>query len=375
MIKDLNPKVKILMGPGPSDVNTRVLKAMATPTIGHLDPEFLGIMNETMDMLRRLFKTNNQITVAMSGTGSSGMETCFVNLVEPGDKVVVCVNGLFGERMADVASRCGAEVIELKEEWGKVVTPEKLKETLEMNDNVKIVALVHAETSTGAHQPMEEITKIVKDYGALLLLDTVTSLGGTEVKIDDWKVDAVYSGTQKCLSCPPGLSPVSFSDAAVEKLMARKSKVASWYLDLSMIKNYWGQERVYHHTAPINMLYGLRESLRLIEEEGLDNRIQRHKELSELLVSGLEDMGLKMVVDKEYRLPMLNSVWIPEGIQDAKVRGKLLNEYGVEIGGGLGIFKGKVWRIGLMGESCSKRNVTLLLSALNNILQEEGYTK
>jgi alanine-glyoxylate transaminase/serine-glyoxylate transaminase/serine-pyruvate transaminase len=375
MIKDLNPKVKILMGPGPSDVSTRVLKAMATPTIGHLDPEFLGIMNETMDMLRRLFKTKNQITVAMSGTGSSGMETCFVNLVEPGDKVVVCVNGLFGERMVDVASRCGAEVIELKEEWGKVISPEKLKETLEKNDNVKIVALVHAETSTGAHQPMDEITKIVKDYGALLLLDTVTSLGGTEVKIDDWKVDAVYSGTQKCLSCPPGLSPVSFSDAAVEKLMARKSKVASWYLDLSMIKNYWGQERVYHHTAPINMLYGLRESLRLIEEEGLDNRIQRHKELSELLVSGLEDMGLKMVVDKEYRLPMLNSVWIPEGIQDAKVRGKLLNEYGVEIGGGLGIFKGKVWRIGLMGESCSKRNVTLLLSALNNILKEEGYTR
>lgn len=371
--KDLNPGKRILMGPGPSDVHPRVLKAMSTPLVGHLDPDFLTIMNETMELLRYVFQTANELTLAMSGTGSAGMETCLVNLLEPGDKAVICINGLFGQRMFDIAERCGAEVTAVESEWGTIIEPAMIKEVLDKSGKVKLVAMVHAETSTGVHQPIEEISAIVKEAGALFVLDTVTSLGGVPVKIDEWNVDAVYSGTQKCLSCPPGLSPVSFSDEALEVLAGRKTKVQSWYLDLSMIKNYWGEERFYHHTAPISMVYALRESLRIIKEEGLENRFKRHQLNSRALVAGLKAMGMEMVAQEGYRLPQLNAVYIPEGIHDMVVRKALLDKYGIEIGGGLGKFKGKAWRIGIMGYSCTRENVMLLLTALEDILTSLGY--
>ena len=371
--KELNPKKRILLGPGPSDVSPKVLRAMSTPLIGHLDPEFLKIMDETREMLRKIFQTNNEFTAAMPGTGSAGMETCLVNLLERGDKALICVSGLFGERMVDIAERCEAEVHVLECEWGEIIEPEKVKDALEKIGKVKLVAIVHAETSTGVHQPIEEISEIVKNSGALFVLDTVTSLGGVPVKIDEWKVDAVYSGTQKCLSCPPGLSPVSFSEEAFSEINKRKTKCRSWYLDVQMLRNYWGKQRFYHHTAPISMNYALRESLRLVLEEGLENRFQRHKLNSYALVAGLETMGLKMIAKKEFRLPELNSVYIPEGIDDSKVRTALLEKYGIEIGGGLGKFKGKAWRIGLMGYSSRRENVMLFLSALEEILSSNGY--
>ena len=367
--EELNPVGRYLMGPGPSDVHPRVLKAMATPLIGHLDPQFIEIMDGVKEMLRQLFKTENELTFPISATGSAGMETCFVNLLEPGDEALVCVNGVFGSRMCDNVERCGGKLIRVDAAWGEPIRPEKVKEALE-RCSPKLIAIVHAETSTGVLQPLEEIGKMVHDAGALFLVDTVTSLGGTDVRVDEWGIDAVYSGTQKCISAPPGLSPVSFSDRAVEVIEQRKTKVQSWYLDLNMVRKYWsGAKRVYHHTAPVSMVYSLYEALRIIFEEGLEARFERHRRNHELLRSGLEEMGFEFVVSPEYRLAMLNAVKIPEGIDDAAVRRRLLNEYNIEIGAGLGDFAGKVWRIGLMGCSSTENHVKMLLAALRQIMK------
>jgi len=365
---ELNPTPRILMGPGPSDVHPRVLRAMATPLIGHLDPQFLGIMDEVKSMLREVFRTQNDLTFAVSATGSAGMETCFVNLLEPGDEALVCVNGVFGNRMSDIVERCGAKLHRVDAEWGEPIDPAQVKKALE-KCRPKVVAIVHAETSTGVLQPVEEIGQMAHEAGALFLLDTVTSLGGADVRVDDWGVDAVYSGTQKCLSAPPGLSPVSFSPAAVEAIQSRKSKVQSWYLDMTMVKNYWGGDRAYHHTAPITSVYALREALRLILEEGLEARFERHRRNHELLRDGLEELGFEFAVAPQYRLPMLNAVRLPDGVEDAPTRKRLLQEYNIEVGGGLGKFAGKLWRVGLMGHSCDENHVNCLLSALRRILR------
>ena len=367
--KDLR---RVLMGPGPSDVDPRILAAMARPTIGHLDPDFVQLLNEIRADLQYVFQTKNQLTLAMSGTGMAGMETCIANLIEPGDPMLVCINGAFGGRMADIAGRYGAEVDQLETEWGKVFDPDQIRKAL-IKKPAKIVGIVHAETSTGAHQPIEEISKIVHEHGALLIVDTVTSLAGTKVAVDEWRIDACYSGTQKCLSCPPGLAPVTFSEAAVRKLENRKTKVQSWYLDLSMIRQYWDSERLYHHTAPINMNYALHEALRLVREEGLEKRWQRHLRHHRMLRAGLEAIGIRYVAQEGHQLPMLNAVGVPDGVDDALVRKQLLGEFQIEIGGGLGIFKGKVWRIGLMGAASTERNVMLFLGALEKCLKDHGY--
>jgi alanine-glyoxylate transaminase / serine-glyoxylate transaminase / serine-pyruvate transaminase len=359
---------RILMGPGPSEVPPRVLAALARPTIGHLDPAFLQVMDELRRQLRAVFQTANDLTLAVSGTGSAGMEALFVNLVEPGDTVLVCVNGVFGTRMVDVAGRCGAKVETVRVPWGRAFEREQIVEAI---DRVEpdVVAVVHAETSTGVHQPIEGLADAVHARGGLLLLDCVTSLAGMPVEIDRWGVDAAYSGTQKCLSCPPGLSPVTLSARAVAKLERRRSKVQSWYLDLSMVKSYWGSERAYHHTAPVNMLVALREALAIVLEEGLEARFARHLEMHRLLAAGLERLGIRYASQEGHHLPMLNAIHIPEGVDDVPVRRRLLDEYGIEIGGGLGEYKGKAWRVGLMGHSASRRNVTLLLAALEEVLQ------
>ncbi len=362
------PPQRILLGPGPSDVPASVLEALGAPTIGHLDPAYLAIMDETREMLRTLFRTRNAMTMAVSGTGSAGMECCVVNLIEPGDEMLVCVNGVFGARMRDVAERCGATVHSVEAPWGEIVEPDAVAAALRDHPAAKVVGIVHAETSTGVHQPLEEISKAVHDAGALLLVDAVTSLGGVDVRVDDWRIDAIYSGTQKCLSCPPGLAPVSFSEAAVAAIDRRKTKVASWYLDVSMLRNYWGSDRVYHHTAPINMTYALHEAVRLILEEGLDRRIERHTRNYRALRAGLEAMGLTYIPKQS--LTTLNAVKIPDGVDDAPARTRLLEDFGIEIGAGLGPFKGKAWRIGLMGHSSSRRNVFTILSALESILAE-----
>ena len=356
------------MGPGPSCVHPDVYRALSVPTIGHLDPRFIAVMDDIKDQLRLIMNTENTITVPMSGTGSAGMETCLVNLISPGDRVLILTNGVFGVRMQDVAARCGATVDVLEYEWGKPVKPEDLKEKLD-SASYRLVALVHAETSTGVLNPADEIGRIVKDTDALFVLDTVTSLGGILVQMDDWGVDALYSGTQKCLSCPPGLAPVSFSPKAVDVLDNRPGKVASWYLDLTMIKNYWeGAKRVYHHTAPINMLYALNQALALILEEGLEVVYQRHREAHLALVSGIEKLGLEMLVEPKYRLPMLNAVKIPESADDAKVRKELLEKHDIEIGAGLGPLSGKIWRIGLMGHTARTENVDRFLDALSQAI-------
>ena len=369
---EINPSLRTLMGPGPSNVDPRVLKAMATPLVGHLDPDFLEIMDETMDMLRRLFQTENTLTIPISGTGSSGMEAALCNVIEEGDEVLVCVNGVFGQRMSDIVERCRGKLTNVEADWGRIIPPEKVKAALEKG-HPKIVAIVHAETSTGVLQPLEEISQMVREHDALFLVDTVTSLAGVPVKVDEWGIDICYSGTQKCLSCPPGLSPVTFSDRAMEAIRNRKSKVQSWYLDMSMIERYWGQERFYHHTAPISMIYAFHEALRVIHEEGLEKRFQRHSTNGAAMAAGLEAMGLRLLAQEGYRAPMLTTVGIPDGIVDINVRKKLLNDYLIELGGGLGDFKGKAWRVGLMGYSSTKRNVLYLLSALENIMAEEGY--
>lgn len=318
-------------------------------------------------MLQEVLQTKNELTFPISGTGSAGMETCLVNLIEPGDEVVVCVAGVFGVRMCDIVERCGAHLIRVDAEWGHPIQPGQVREALK-GRTPKLVAIVHAETSTGVLQPLEEISQLVHEAGSLFLVDAVTSLGGVEVRVDEWGIDALYSGTQKCLSAPPGLAPVTFSPRAVEIIGGRKSKVQSWYLDMTMVRKYWGAERFYHHTAPISMIYALYEALRLVLEEGLQNRFQRHRENHELLREGLSSLGFKFVVEPQYRLPELNAVCIPEGIEDLSARRRLLNEFNIEIGGGLGAFAGKVWRIGLMGESCRKENVEALLSALKKVM-------
>jgi alanine-glyoxylate transaminase/serine-glyoxylate transaminase/serine-pyruvate transaminase len=370
-LKTLDPPERILMGPGPSNVSPRVLAALGAPCIGHLDPYFLQVMNETQALLRALFQTKNGLTIPVSGTGSAGMETCFVNLIEPGDRVVIGVGGVFGTRMTDVAGRLGAEVTTVEAEWGRAIDLDDLRRAA-VTKKPKIIALVHAETSTGVRQPVEGLRAIADEAGALLLLDTVTSLGGIEVAIDAWGVDAVYSGTQKCLSCPPGLSPLSFSDRAMDVLKKRKTKVPNWYLDMSMVADYWGESRKYHHTAPVNMIFALREALRLIVEEGFSKRFERHRKNHRALVAGLEALGLSMLVAAENRLPTLNAVIVPPGVDEPKVRQGLLADYGIEIGGGLGTLAGKIWRVGLMGHSCTRRNVTWFVTALEQVLGAQG---
>lgn len=369
--RDIDPGQRVLMGPGPSDVPARVLQAMAAPCIGHLDPYFLAVMDETQQLLRSLFQTQNALTIPVSGTGSAGMETCFVNLVEPGDEVVVCVNGVFGTRMCDIVTRIGGNLIRIDAEWGQAIDPQAVRDAVK-GKTPKVLAVVHAETSTGVCQPLEDLSAIAKDCGALFLVDMVTSLGGMDVSLDRMGIDAAYSGTQKCISCPPGLSPVSFSEAGVNVITNRKTPVVSWYLDMSMVSSYWGAERKYHHTAPINMIYGFREALRIIAEEGLEQRFARHRLNHLALVAGVEAMGLSMLVAEGERLPMLNTIRIPEGADDVSVRKALLQGFGIEIGGGLGALAGKVWRVGLMGHAARERNVFLFLSALETILKNQG---
>lgn len=370
---ELNPPVRVLMGPGPSDIHPRVLQAMAKGTVGHLDPYYLQIMDELQRMLRGLFRTENRMTFAVSATGSAGMEAAVVNLVEPGDSMVVCVNGVFGARMADVAGRAGAAVTKVERPWGSVFTPADLAPVLAAA-KPKVVGIVMAETSTGAWQPIEEIARVVHEAGALLVVDAVTALGGVPLEVDRWNVDVAYSGSQKCLSCPPGLAPITFNQRALDVILARKTKVQSWYLDVSMLANYWGQDRVYHHTAPINMTYGLYEALRIIHEEGLDHCHARHLRNHGALKAGLAALGISYAAEQGHELPMLNAVRIPEGIDDARVRGELLGRFGIEIGAGLGAFKGKVWRIGLMGYGSRAANVLLFLSALEQLLAEQGHS-
>ena len=350
------------MGPGPSAVPADVLAALAAPTLGHLDPEYLDIMDETRAMLRRVMRTDNEMTLAVSGTGSAGMECCLVNLLEPGDEALICIHGVFGGRLAEIAERCGATVHRVEEDWGGVISDAAVAEALDRHPAAKLLAIVHAETSTGAHQPLERISQLVHDAGMLLVVDAVTSLGGTEVRVDDWRIDAIYSGTQKCLSCPPGLAPVSFSPAALEAMDRRRTPVQSWYLDVSLLRRYWGEERVYHHTAPINMTYALRQALVRLLDEGLEASFARHRRLHERLRQGLEALGLEYI--PRHSLPMLNAIHVPATVDEARVRRRLLADYGIEIGAGLGPFAGKALRIGLMGASCSRRNVTLLLGEI-----------
>lgn len=373
MTGEFHPSARILLGPGPSNVNPRVLLAMAKPLVGHLDPEFIRLMNDLQALLRYLFGTKNPLTIPISGTGSAGMEAAFVNVVQPGDQVLVCINGVFGERMADVAERCGASLRTLSVPWGQAFDLDAIRKELRAFQP-RVLAIVHAETSTGVLQPLEEFPKILKSHpDTLLLVDTVTSLGGHPVKVDEWGIDICYSGTQKCLSCPPGLAPITFSPKAIEKIKSRAKKVQSWYLDMNMLGKYWGSERTYHHTAPISMNYALFEALRIIAEEGLEPRYERHRRNHLALTEGIEAMGLRMFVEEPYRLWSLNTVSIPEGIDDGKVRKKLLDEYNLEIGGGLGPIKGKIWRVGLMGHSSSEANVLYFLTALEQTLREQGF--
>lgn len=363
---------RTLMGPGPSNVHPRVLQALAMPTLGHLDPEFLEIMNRTKELLAKTFETENEFTIPISGTGSAGMETALVNIIEPGDRVLVCVNGLFGQRMADIVTRCGGDLALVEAEWGKIVEPERVEEALKAR-RTDVVAIVHAETSTGVLQPIQPIAELAHRYGALLVVDAVTSLGGAPVCVDATGIDVCYSGTQKCLSCPPGLAPITLGARAQAKLGARKTKVQSWYLDLAMLHSYWGKERFYHHTAPVNMIYALYESLRIVHEEGLEERFARHRLHSDALKAGITAMGLRLFAQEGYRAPMLTSVEVPEGVDDARIRRHLLTHYRLEIGGGLGPLKGRIWRVGLMGHSCTQANVMLFLGALEEALTAAGY--
>jgi alanine-glyoxylate transaminase/serine-glyoxylate transaminase/serine-pyruvate transaminase len=358
---------KLLLGPGPSNAHPRVLEAMSAPLIGHLDPDFLDVMADIKQMLQKAFQTENHLTFAISAPGSAGMETCLVNLLEPGDEALICVHGVFGNRMSDIVERCGARLIRVDAPWGSPIDPAQVKEALE-GCQPKLVAIVHAETSTGVLQPLEEISKMVHDAGALFVVDAVTSFCGTNLKVDDWGIDAVYSGSQKCLSAPPGLSPVSFSERAVEVVHQRKTKVQSWFLDLSLVSNYWqGAKRAYHHTAPISSMFALREALNLVMEEGLEPRFKRHWDAHELLKQGLESLGFEFLVKEGFRLPMLNAIKLPETLDDQAVRTRLLSEHRIEIGAGLGDFAGKVWRIGLMGENARPQAVEQFLAALDTV--------
>lgn len=374
MTNAFHPPVRTLMGPGPSDVSPRVLAALARPTIGHLDPEFIRMMDEIKSMLQYAFRTGSELTMPVSAPGSAGMEACFVNLVEPGDKVIVCQNGVFGGRMKENVERFGGVAIMVEDEWGKPVDPEKVKAAFAEHSDAKILAFVHAETSTGVMSDAKTLCQIAQDNDALTIVDTVTSLGGSELDVAGWGIDAVYSGTQKCLSCPPGISPISFSKKAVAVVEQRQSKTPSWFLDQKLVMGYWGggAKRAYHHTAPVNSLYAFHEALLMLEEEGLENAWARHQHHHNALRAGLEAMGIGFLVEEAYRLPQLNSVMIPDGVDEAEVRSRLLQDYNLEIGAGLGALAGKVWRIGLMGAACNKKNVLLCLSALENTLASMG---
>jgi alanine-glyoxylate transaminase / serine-glyoxylate transaminase / serine-pyruvate transaminase len=363
---------RLLMGPGPSNAAPEVLAAMSQPVVGHLDPVFVKMMEELKTMLRAVFLTSNEMTFPVSGTGSAGMEFCFVNLVEPGDEVIIGVNGVFGTRMAEVAERCGARVTRVESAWGNIITAQQIAEALRTVPKPKLIAIVHAETSTGALTPVEEISKLAHAAGALLLLDAVTSLAGCPVRIDEWNVDAVYSGTQKCLSCPPGLAPVSLNARALEVARSRRIKVQSWYLDVNLLASYWGEARVYHHTAPISMNYALHAALRLVLEEGLENRWRRHKQNHLALKSALGAIGLELASQEGHQLWQLNAVRVPQGVDEADVRKRLLNDFNIEVGAGLGPLKGKIWRVGLMGETSSRENVRIFLSAFCQVLNECG---
>jgi len=370
MASSFYPPQRTLMGPGPSDLNPRVLAALSRLTIGHLDPEFIRMMDETKALLQYAFQTRNEVTFPVSAPGSAGMECCFVNLVEPGDQVVVCQNGAFGGRMKENVERCGGTAVMVQDEWGHPVDPNKAADALKKNPDAKILAFVQAETSTGAESDVKTLAEIARQYDCLTIVDAVTALGGTPVKVDAWEVDAIYSGTQKCLSAPPGIAPVSFSERAIETVKTRKTKVQSWFLDLQLVLSYWGGEgkRAYHHTAPINQLYAVHEALVILKEEGLEKAWARHALNYQALRAGFEAMGLRFVVNEPYRLPQLNAVSVPDGIDEAKVRAALLNEYSLEIGAGLGTMAGKIWRIGLMGHASNRKNVLLCLGAMEAIL-------
>ena len=364
------PPIRTLMGPGPSDVHPRILSAMARPTIGHLDPAFIGMMDEVKEMLKYAFVTENELTMPISAPGSAGMEACFANLVEPGDKVIVCINGVFGSRMKENVTRVGGQAIIIEDDWGRPVAPQKVEQCLIDNPDTKIVAFVHAETSTGALSDAKALCQIANQYGCINIVDAVTSLAGSELRVDEWGIDAIYSGSQKCLSAMPGISPVSFSERAIYKLTNRQTPVTSWFLDLNLVMGYWGKgaKRAYHHTAPVNTLYGLHESLVMLTEEGLENSWNRHQENHQLLRDGLQSFGIHYLVEELSRLPQLNSVIIPDNLNDEEVRNSLLANYNIDIGAGLGALAGKIWRIGLMGYTSRKENIERLLSAMKETL-------
>lgn len=362
-----NLPARILMGPGPSMVDPRVYQAMAAPLVGHLDPEFVHLMDRTQELLRYTFRTENKLTIPVSGTGSAAMEASIANSIEPGTPILICINGYFGERLADMAKRYGGDVSTIHRPWGEVFTPSEIEQALREKP-AKVVAIVHAETSTGAEQPLDEIAKIVHNHGAILIVDAVTSLGGVPLSVDEIGIDICYSGTQKCISAPPGLGPITFNERALNLIQSRKAPVISWYLDMSLVQSYWGPNRTYHHTAPITMNYALYEALRIIAEEGIENRWARHRANSEMFWEGLEDLNLKCFIPKEHRLTSLCTIQIPEGVDDAAVRKSLLEDYNIEISGGLGSLKGKIWRVGLMGYTSRKENILLLLAALKKIL-------
>ena len=372
-MNELQPPQKVLLGPGPSTVHPRVLQALSLPVMGHLDPTFFQVMDDVCEMLRMVFHTTNFMTVPISSTGTGAMETACANIIEPGDSILVCRNGYFGIRLADIAERCGATVHVMDTPWGKAVDPQMLKDELKKRPGLKAVGVVHAETSTGVLSDMKELVDVIHESGALAIVDAVTSLGGHEVRMDDWGIDVCYSATQKCLGAPPGLAPISLSSAAMDVVAKRPSKVQSFYFNLKDLEAYWNQTRAYHHTSPINMTYALREALRMVMEEGQENRINRHARVAAALRAGAEALGLSLLAEEGHRLNPLTTLSIPEGIEDAKVRRALLNDYDIEIGGGLGEFAGKAWRVGLMGESARERNVFALLSALETILSKEGY--
>ena len=375
LVDELNPELRLLLGPGPSPVHPRVLKAMSSHVIGHLDPYFLKVMDDCQNMLRELFSTKNQVTFPVSGTGSAAMEASICNVIEEGDKAIICINGVFGERMADVATRFGADVIRVEAPWGQPIDPSDIEEALKSNPGVTLVGIVHAETSTGVLQPMEDIGAICREYGTLLLLDCVTSLGGVPVEIDEWGVEIAYSGTQKCLSCPPGVAPITFGERALGKVRERKNKVTSWYFDVSMVEKYWGNDRVYHHTGPITMNYAIREALRIIFEEGLEKRFVRHTLASLALQRGVEALGLSMFAKEGARTPTLNTISLYDGLDDGAIRKSLLNDFNIEIGGGLGPLAGKIWRVGMMGHGATQANVVYFLSALEVIFKKMGYNE
>ncbi len=373
-IGTFHPPIRTLMGPGPSDVHPRILQAMGRPTIGHLDPAFVGMMDEIKTLLQYAFKTQNALTMPVSAPGSAGMETCFVNMVSPGDTVIICRNGVFGSRMEQNVIRCGGTAVMVDDEWGSPCDPNKLAAALKAHPEASVVAFVHAETSTGASSDAKTLAALAHSHDCVVIADTVTSLGGTELRVDDWELDAVYSGSQKCMSCTPGISPVTFSERAIERIQARKTPAQSWFLDLQLVMGYWGSgaKRSYHHTAPVNSLYGLHEALVMVQEEGIENAWARHARHHAALRDGLQAMGIRFQVDEAHRLPQLNAVTIPEGVDDAAVRSTLLKDYNLEIGGGLGAGAGKVWRIGLMGHSANTTNVLNCLGALDAVLGEMG---